>query len=104
MIKHVNNDTFEKDVLENNNLVLVDFFATWCGPCQMLSPILEEISNKRNDIPIVKVDIDENMEIALKYEVEVVPTLKLFKNGKILNSLEGFKSEKELIEEIEKYL
>lgn len=104
MIKHVNTDTFEKDVLENSKLVLVDFFATWCGPCQMLAPVLEKISNERNDIQIVKVDIDENMELALKYEIEVVPTLKLFKNGNILNSFEGFKSENELIQEIEKYV
>lgn len=104
MIKHITADTFEKDVLENKKLILVDFFATWCGPCQMLAPVLEKISNERTDIEIVKVDIDENMETAIKYGIDVVPTLKLFKNGNIVNSLEGFKSEKELIEEIEKHL
>jgi len=104
MIKHINADTFEKDVLENSKLVLVDFFATWCGPCQMLAPVLEKISNERNDIEIAKVDIDENMEIAIKYGIDVVPTLKIFKNGNIVNSLEGFRSEKEIIEEIEKQL
>lgn len=104
MIKHINKDTFEKDVLENKKLVLVDFFATWCGPCQMLAPVLEKISNERNDIEIAKIDIDENMEIAITYNIDVVPTLKIFKNGNIVKSLEGFKSEKELIEEIERYL
>ncbi len=104
MIKHINADTFEKDVLENSKLVLVDFFATWCGPCQMLAPVLEKISNERNDIEIAKVDIDENMETAIKYGIDVVPTLKIFKNGNIVNSLEGFRSEKEIIEEIEKQL
>lgn len=104
MIKHIKADTFEKDVLGNQKLVLVDFFATWCGPCQMLAPILEKISNERNDIEIVKIDIDENMETAIKYGIDVVPTLKIFKNGNILNSMQGFKSEKELIEEIENYL
>lgn len=104
MIKHINKDTFEKDVLENKKLVLVDFFATWCGPCQMLAPVLEKISNERNDIEIAKIDIDENMETAITYNIDVVPTLKIFKNGNIVKSLEGFKSEKELIEEIERYL
>ncbi len=104
MIKHINADTFEKDVLENNKLVLVDFFATWCGPCQMLAPVLEKISNERNDVVIAKVDIDENMKTAIKYGIDVVPTLKIFKNGNIVNSLEGFRSEKELIDEIEKHL
>ena len=104
MINHINKDTFEKDVLKNKKLILVDFFATWCGPCQMLAPVLEKISNERSDIEIVKIDIDENMETAIKYGIDVVPTLKIFKNGTIINSLEGFKSEKELIEEIEKCL
>ena len=104
MIKHINADTFEKDVLENNKLVLVDFFATWCGPCQMLAPVLEKISNERNDVVIAKVDIDENMKTAIKYGIDVVPTLKIFKNGNIVNSREGFRSEKELIDEIEKHL
>ena len=97
MIKHINKDNFEDVVLKNKNLVIADFFAVWCGPCQMLAPVLEKISNDKNDIEVVKIDIDENMELAMKYGIEVVPTLKIFKNGEIVKSLEGFRSEKELL-------
>ena len=98
----VTKENFEKEVINSNQKVIVDFFATWCGPCQMLAPVLEKISNENDDLNIVKVDIDESVELAIKYQVEVVPTLVIFKNGNPVKTLEGFRSEKELLEEINK--
>lgn len=98
----INKENFENEVLKNDKLTVVDFFATWCGPCQMLAPVLEKISNENDDLNIVKVDIDESVELAIKYQVEVVPTLVIFKNGNPVKTLEGFRSEKELLEEINK--
>lgn len=98
----LNKENFANEVLENDKLTIVDFFATWCGPCQMLAPVLEKISNENSDLNIVKVDIDESVELAIKYQVEVVPTLVIFKNGNLVKTLEGFRSEKELLEEINK--
>lgn len=102
-MKYINKDNFEEEVLKNNKLVMVDFFATWCGPCQMLTPVLEKISKERNDVEIMKLDIDQNTELAIRYGVEVVPTIKFFKNGSLVNSLEGFRDEGELVQNIENY-
>ncbi|MBO4703652.1 MAG: thioredoxin, partial [Bacilli bacterium] len=79
MLKHVNNrDEFNELIKEGT--VLVDFFATWCGPCKMLSPVLEELSEESN-VLIVKVDVDEAGPLAAQYGIQAVPTLMLFKNG-----------------------
>lgn len=99
MLKHVNKENFEKEVLNSKSIVIVDFFAEWCGPCQMLAPVLEKISDK---VDVVKIDIDEAEELAIKYGIEVVPTLIFFKDGEIKKEMAGFRSEKELLEIIEK--
>lgn len=101
-MKYINKENFENEVLNSDKLTVVDFFATWCGPCQMLAPVLEKISNENSDLNIVKVDIDESVELAIKYQVEVVPTLVIFKGGNVVKTLEGFRSEKELLEEFNK--
>lgn len=80
-IKHIDLEEFNKLVIEEKKTVLVDFFATWCGPCKMLSPILEQVYNEENDVEICKVDVDENYELSKTYGVMSVPTLILFKNG-----------------------
>ena len=98
----LNKENFENEVLNSNKLTVVDFFATWCGPCQMLAPVLEKLSKEQNDLNIFKVDIDESVELAIKYQVEVVPTLVIFKNGNHVKTLEGFRTEKELLEELNK--
>ena len=79
------------NTLIKNGVVLVDFFATWCGPCKMLSPELEKLAEKRNDVTVLKVDIDQFEEIAAMYNVRVVPTLILFKDGANLSVSTGFK-------------
>ena len=101
MIKHANNENFNELVGEGR--VLVDFFATWCGPCQMLSPILENFSKETSDIDIVKVDIDSCGDLAIKYDIEAVPTLILFKNGTEIDRTLGFLDENELKNFINKY-
>lgn len=104
MLKHINEDNFKTEVLESEKVTLVDFFATWCGPCQMLAPVLEKISNSRANFDIAKIDVDQLPDLAVEYGVEVVPTMVIFKNGKVMNKFEGFKSESEIIEEVSKYM
>lgn len=99
MLKHVNKDNFESEVINNKEIVIADFFAVWCGPCQMLTPVLEKVAEK---VDVAKIDIDESEELAIKYGIEVVPTLIFFKNGEIKKEVAGFHSEKELLEIIEK--
>lgn len=100
MLKHITTDEFNEEVLNYNGKVLVDFFATWCGPCQMLTPVLEKIDEEENEIKIVKINIDEETKLAIENGVEVVPTLILYNNGKIVKRLEGYRDEEELKREI----
>ena len=88
MLKHANESNFTD--MTGKGLVLVDFFATWCGPCKMLSPVLEDLASDRDIIDIVKVDIDESMNLARQYGIMSVPTLVLMKDGKILAKTSGF--------------
>ncbi len=104
MIKHLEESELKEILKSENKTVLVDFFATWCGPCQMLAPVLEEISQERSDIAIYKVDIDHCPNLGYEYRVEVVPTMLLFKGEEVVGRLEGYYTASELIEEIEKYL
>jgi thioredoxin 1 len=101
MIKHINKENFKTEILDSKEPILVDFFATWCGPCNMLSPILENISNTRADFNIAKVNIDELRDLAIDYEVEVVPTLLIFKNGKVVGRIEGLVSEEEIVNKVQ---
>lgn len=87
--------------LISNDLVLVDFYANWCGPCKMLSPILENIANERENVKIVKVDVDECETLARSYGIMSIPALLLFKNGKLKSQKVGFLPESELKKWIE---
>ena len=104
MLKHINKEEFNDIVLKSDKVVLVDFFATWCGPCKMLAPVLEKISKTTTDFDIAKIDIDDNQELAYEYGVEVVPTLIVFKNGEIVGRMEGYLDENSIISEMSKYL
>ena len=77
----VTDSSFKQEVLDQEGAVLVDFWATWCGPCRVLHPVLEEISAERDDVKIISLDIDENQSTAAQYEVLSVPTMILFKDG-----------------------
>ena len=104
MLKHVDENNFEKEIIDAKKVILVDFFATWCGPCQLLGPILEKISNSRAEFDIAKVDVDQAQELAIKYGIEVVPTMLIFKDGQVMQTLEGVRSEEEIVSEVSKYM
>ena len=89
MIKKVSKENFETEVLKTDKVVLVDFYATWCGPCKMLGPVFEEVANS-SDIQCVKVDIDNHEELCREYGVMSVPTLILFEDGKEIKRNIGF--------------
>ena len=92
-----NNETFENEVLEQTKLVLVDFWAEWCGPCKQIAPTLEELAEKYSEnLSICKVDVDANRELALQYNVRSIPSLMIFKNGEMVDSLIGAVSLEEL--------
>ena len=84
---HLEKENFN-DVV-SQGLVLVDFYATWCGPCRMLGPVLEDL-DKENIVKIVKVDVDQHEDIARNYTIMIVPTMMLFKDGKVVNQISGF--------------
>ena len=97
MIEHVNSQECENKI-KSNELVIVDFFATWCGPCQMIVKELEKLENEYN---ILKVDIDENRDYAIDKGIEAVPTIFIYKNGKKIKEIEGYRTAEELKQEIQ---
>lgn len=88
---------FKTEVLDAKGLVLVDFWATWCGPCQMLAPVLEEIGNENKDLKIVKVDVDAESETASQYNVTSIPTVLIFKDGQLKETIVGFHQKSEYL-------
>lgn len=86
------------EIINNKDLILIDFYATWCGPCKMMHPILEEIEKEYNEVKIIKVDVDKNAELARKYTIMSIPTLILFNNGIQKQKNIGF-TPKSIIEE-----
>lgn len=93
---HVTKDNFKQEVLEADVPVLVDFWAEWCGPCQMVLPIVEELAGEVKDAKICKVNVDEQMELAKEFRVMSIPTLMVFKDGQKVKSEVGAKSKEEL--------
>ncbi len=94
----VTKENFEKEVINSNQKVIVDFFATWCGPCQMLAPILSEIAEEYKDtVKVCKINIDEEQELAEKFEVISIPTLVIFEKGQPVKKSVGYISKEELI-------
>ena len=92
-------ENFESEVLNSNDTVLVDFYADWCGPCKMLAPIIEEIEIEyRGRIKVGKINVDDEKELANRYQIVSIPTLLLFKQGKIVKTSVGFRSKSELEE------
>ena len=92
MVMHVSASDFEEEVLKEKGVVVVDFWATWCGPCKMIAPIVEELDEEMSNVKFVKVDVDKNLQIANQYKIVSIPTLKIFKDGKLINTLIGFKT------------
>ena len=91
-------ENFESEVLNSNKTVLLDFYADWCGPCQMVAPVLAEIAEEREDIVVGKINVDEEMQLALKFGVESIPMLAVIKDGKLVNKSVGFRPKEQILE------
>ncbi len=100
MALEVTDKNFEDEVLKNNQPVLVDFWAPWCGPCQMMAPIVEEVSKESKNAKVVKVNVDENQKTAQEYNIMSIPTLVIFKDGAIAKQIIGVQSKEVLLEEL----
>lgn len=97
-VKNIGKVDFENEVLNSDKKVLVDFFASWCGPCRMLSPIVDEIANERADIKVVKVNVDEEPELSAEFGIMSIPTLLVFENGKVVNQMMGARPKNSILE------
>lgn len=95
----VTNENFAAEVIASDKPVLVDFWATWCPPCRMQSPIVDELAEERSDIKVGKVNVDEQPELAEKFDVQNIPTLIIFKGGEVIKVLVGLRSKEQLLAE-----
>ena len=101
-IVHANAQTFPQEVLQSNETVLVDFWAAWCGPCKMLAPVLHEIAEENADaLKVGKINVDEQMELAMRFQVSSIPMLVVFKDGKAVAKSVGYRPKAEIVAMVE---
>lgn len=101
-IVHLSKENFEAEVMQSDKPVLIDFWASWCGPCQMLGPVLEEIAMEVEDVKFAKVNVDENQELAQEYKVMSIPMLALVKNGEVVSKTVGAQPKEDILKFIGK--
>ena len=97
-VVNITTDNFEEEVINSDRKVLIDFWASWCGPCQMIGPVIEKVADEKEDIKVVKINVDEQGELAAKYKVMSIPTLIVLDKGKIINQSVGLISKSEIEE------
>lgn len=102
MVLDVNRDNFDEEVLNFDGRVLVDFWAEWCGPCMMLSPLVDEVSDELDDVKFCKVNCDEARNLALEYGIMTIPNLLLFENGELINQSVGYIEKQDIIDFVTK--
>ena len=93
----ITKENFENEVLKSDKPVLLDFWATWCGPCRMVSPIVDEIANERDDIKVGKINVDEQGELSMQFRIVSIPTLIVMKNGEVANNAVGAMPKEEIL-------
>ena len=96
-VRNITKENFENEVLKSEQVVLLDFFASWCGPCRMVSPIIDEIAEENDHIRVGKVDVDTQPELASKFQVFSIPTLVVMKDGKVVSQSAGAKSKAQIL-------
>lgn len=100
--KDINSADFKTEVLDHKGVAFVDFHAVWCGPCKMTEPIIDQLSGEMSDIKFVKIDVDQNADVASQYSVFSIPTFLIFKDGKLVNQFVGAMGKEGFLKEIEK--
>ncbi len=88
-ILHITKENFQTEVMESDKTVLLDFWATWCGPCRMIAPVLEEVAQEREDVKVCKIDVDKEPELAQQFQIMSIPTLIVMEQGRIVNKALG---------------
>jgi len=96
-VLHVTSENFETEVLQSEKPVLVDFWASWCGPCKMVAPVLEELAEEITDVKIVKVNVDQQPDLAQKFQIMSIPTMVLIKEGKVVDTTVGAQPKEDLV-------